>query len=54
MFLTWELPIEDAALAQALGTHFDVDADTAARLAEPQLLHQGVRRELCAESGRWR
>jgi hypothetical protein len=54
VFLTWELPIEDAALAQALGTRFDVDADTAARLAEPQLLHQGVRRELCAESGRWR
>ena len=41
-------------MPQALGPRFDVDADTAARLAEPQLLHQGVRRELCAESGRWR
>ena len=54
VFLTWELPIEDAALAQALGTRFDVDAGTAARLTEAQVRLQGVRRELCPESGRWR
>jgi hypothetical protein len=54
VFLTWELPIEDLTLAQALGTRFDVDADTAARLTEAQVWQQGVRRELCPESGRWR
>jgi hypothetical protein len=54
VFLSWELPIEDAALAQALGTRFDVDAASAARLTESQVLHDGVRRELCPESGRWR
>ena len=54
VFLTWELPIEDAALALALGARFDVDAATAARLTESQVLHHGVRRELCPESGCWR
>lgn len=54
VFLTWELPIEDAALALALGTRLDVDAKTAARLTEAQVRLQGVRRELCPESGRWR
>lgn len=54
VFLTWELPIEDARLARALGTRFDVDAATAARLTEAQVWHQGHQRELCPESGRWR
>jgi hypothetical protein len=54
VFLTWELPLERAELARALGIRFDVDAGTAARLGEAQVWHQGSPADLCPESGRWR
>jgi hypothetical protein len=53
-FLTWELPIEDARVAQALGVTFDVDPATAKQLADEQVWVDGVRAVVCPESGQWR
>jgi hypothetical protein len=54
IFLSWELPIEDAHLAQALGIGFDIDASTALRLNEEQVWHKGAPASVCPNSGRWR
>jgi hypothetical protein len=54
VFLTWELPIEDPHVAQALGIAFDVDPAAASRLDEEQVLVNGAPAVLCPESGRWR
>ena len=54
VFLTWELPIEEACVAEALGVRFDVDAATAAQLPDPQVWHRGARATLCPQTGRWR
>jgi len=54
VFLTWELPIEQTAVAQALDIHFDVDAATALRLHDEQVWHQGAPAQLCPFTGRWR
>lgn len=53
LFLTWELPIEDARVANALGIAFDIDAATASRLNEEQLRVNGARAGLNPESGDW-
>ncbi len=53
VFLTWELPIEDAAVAGALGIRFDVEAVDAGPMAEQQLRRNGAPARLCPESGRW-
>jgi hypothetical protein len=53
LFLTWELPIEHADVAQALGIAFDTDPATALRLEEEQVWHQGARASVCPDSGRW-
>ncbi|MGB3432869.1 hypothetical protein [Achromobacter sp.] len=53
LFLTWELPIEDARVAGALGIEFDIDAATASRLNEEQLRANDARVELNPESGDW-
>lgn len=53
VFLTWELPIEDVHVAQALGIAFDIDPVTALRLDEEQVRVNGARASLCPESGRW-
>jgi hypothetical protein len=53
-FLTWELPIEDARVAQALGVTFDVAPATAKQLADEQVWVDGVRAVVCPESGQWR
>ncbi len=54
VFLTWELPVENAAVAGALGIAFDVDPALASRHDEAQLWRNGARAALCADSGRWR
>jgi hypothetical protein len=54
VFLTWELPIENADVASALQIAFDVDPATALALDEEQVWVGGVRAEVCPESGRWR
>ena len=54
LFLTWELPIENAQIAQALGVDFDTDLATALRLTEEQVHLKGVRVGVCPETGNWR
>ncbi|NKJ46511.1 hypothetical protein CIC12_07095 [Burkholderia sp. SG-MS1] len=54
IFLTWELPIEDAHVAQALKVDFDVAPSTSSQLDQEQVLLNGERVVVCPESGRWR
>ncbi|MCX7258402.1 MAG: hypothetical protein NTZ64_17270 [Polaromonas sp.] len=54
VFLTWELPIEDAAVGQVLQIVFDIDASTSLRLDEEQVWFNGAPASLCPDSGRWR
>ena len=53
LFLTWELPIEDAHVARALQVYFDTDPATAAQLTEEQLWRNGAPAAVCPESGQW-
>lgn len=53
LFLTWELPIEDAQVGCALHVVFDVDPATALQLNEEQVRVNGARATLCPDSGRW-
>lgn len=54
VFLTWELPIEDAHVGHALKIAFDVDPSTPLQPAEEQVLLNGERIVVCPDSGRWR
>jgi hypothetical protein len=54
VFLTWELPIEDAHVAQALGIAFDVVPSATLQQTEEQILVNGAAATLCPDSGRWR
>jgi hypothetical protein len=53
IFLTWELPIEDAHVARALGVGFDIDPTTSLQLDEEQVWLNGARAVVCPDSGRW-
>ncbi|RDU97274.1 hypothetical protein [Trinickia dinghuensis] len=53
VFLTWELPIEDAHVRQALGVVFDIADSTSPQLDEEQVLLDGAPAAVCPESGRW-
>jgi hypothetical protein len=53
VFLTWELPIESAPVAQALRIAFDGEPTTASLLDEEEVLVNGVKVNVCPESGRW-
>lgn len=53
VFLSWELPIENAQIAHALGIRFDTDPASAALLDESQLRLHGAPATVCAASGRW-
>ncbi|MES2183424.1 MAG: hypothetical protein V4505_02660 [Pseudomonadota bacterium] len=53
VFLTWELPIENANVAGALEIAFDTDPMTAARLEEEQLWRNGAAARVYPDSGRW-
>lgn len=53
LFLTWELPIEDAHVARALQVAFDVDPSTSSELEEEAVWVNGERAVLCPDSGRW-
>ena len=53
LFLTWELPIEDAHVGRALRVAFDIDPSTALQLDEEQVLVNGERAVVCPDSGRW-
>ena len=53
VFLTWELPIDEPQVAQALGISFDVDPEAAATLEEEQLQLNGAAVRVCPATGRW-
>lgn len=53
VFLTWELPIEDARLAHALQLRFDTDPANAGQLQEPQVWAHGAAARVCPQTGRW-
>lgn len=54
VFLTWELPVEDANLGNALRIAFDIDPSTALMLDEEQVWRNGEQASVCPDSGRWR
>ncbi len=54
VFLTWELPVENVHVAQALGIDFDIDPATALLLEEEQIWRNGAAVSVCPDSGRWR
>ncbi len=54
LFLTWELPIENAGVGRALGIDFDIDPSTSSLLGEEQVWLNGARVGVCPDSGRWR
>src|ERR1700733_3773806 len=51
IFLTWELPIEDAHVGHALGITFDTSPSTALQLDEEQVRLNGARVIVCPDSG---
>ncbi|VVE36461.1 hypothetical protein PIN31009_03895 [Pandoraea iniqua] len=53
MFLTWELPVDDSRVVQALGMAFDVLPSNSAMPQDAQVLANGAAAVLCANSGRW-
>lgn len=53
VFLTWELPIEDAHVARALRIDFDVASSASARPDAEQLTRNGAPAVVCPDSGRW-
>lgn len=53
VFLSWELPIEDAHVARALRIAFDIDPSTALRLEDEQVWLNGARARVCPATGRW-
>ena len=53
VFLTWELPIDNPGVAQALGIAFDTHTANALSMDEAQVWVNGVQRTVCPDSGRW-
>src|ERR1700709_386496 len=53
IFLTWELPIEDTHVGDALKVTFDIDPSTSLQLNEEQIRVNGARAVVCPDSGRW-
>ena len=53
VFLTWELPIENAAIAQSLRVAFDVDPATALRLDKEQVWLNDEQINVCPQTGQW-
>jgi hypothetical protein len=54
IFLTWELPIEDAHVSRALKVAFDVAPSASSQLNAEQVTLNGEAVTVCAASGRWR
>jgi hypothetical protein len=54
IFLTWELPIEDAHVGHALKVAFDVSPSTSLQLDDEQVRLNGEPVVVCPDSGRWR
>ncbi|MDQ0610591.1 hypothetical protein QFZ83_004762 [Variovorax sp. W1I1] len=54
VFLTWELPIENADVARALQIRFDIAPSASLPKDDEQVLLDGAPADVCPESGRWR
>jgi hypothetical protein len=54
VFLTWELPLEDASIARRLQIDFDTDLSMATTLKEEQVWLNGKRAKVMDDSGQWR
>jgi len=54
VFLTWELPIENADVGRVLRVAFDIEPSTARQLDEEQVWLNGAPVSVCPDSGRWR
>jgi hypothetical protein len=52
IFLTWELPIEDANIGSALKVVFDIDPSTSLQLETGQVWFDGSPAAVCPQSGR--
>jgi hypothetical protein len=53
VFLSWELPIEDAHVAHALGISFDTAPSTALQLEDEQVWCNGAPAQVCPLTGQW-
>lgn len=53
VFLSWELPIEDVHVGQALAIVFDIDPARALRLEDEQVWLSGAPAQVCPATGRW-
>ena len=53
VFLTWELPVEEANVGNALRIAFDIDPSTALLLSDEQVWRNGARASVCPGSGQW-
>ncbi|MDO9116050.1 MAG: hypothetical protein Q7U63_19900 [Polaromonas sp.] len=53
VFLTWELPVENAAVGLALGIRFDIDPPTTLLPGDEQVWLNGAPVSVCPASGRW-
>ena len=53
VFLTWELPIEQADVAHVLRIGFDTQPAAALLLSDEQVQVNGARATLCPQTGRW-
>jgi hypothetical protein len=54
VFLTWELPVENTPVAQALRIDFDIDPQIPSAVHEEQVWLNGARASVCPDSGCWR
>src|SRR5580698_7557640 len=53
IFLTWELPVEDAHVGRALKVAFDVAPSTSIQVDEEHIRLDGELATVCPDSGRW-
>ena len=53
VFLTWEFPIEDTHILNALQVAFDTDPSAALKLNEEQVWLNGARGKVSSDSGLW-
>ncbi len=53
VFLSWELPIEDTAVGDALGIRFDIGPSPALLRDQERLWLNGAPASVCPASGRW-
>ena len=54
VFLTWELPVENTPVAQALRIDFDIDPQIPSAVHEEQVWLNEARASVCPDSGCWR